>query len=231
MDNNTRQTVVHTRIQHSVRNDKIEQEKKTLLGYYDYTVILTYSGMLSAFIGILSSINEHFKAAVICLMLSGLCDMFDGAVASTKVRTKSQKRFGIQIDSLSDLISFGVLPAVFLYMYSGKSALSGVISSVYVLCSLIRLSYFNVLEENRQDNTDEKRSDYLGVPVTTVALLLPMIYLSYFCGIIKIWFSVMLIILGVFFILSVNVKKPNTYGKIAIILLGTAEIISLLIIN
>ena len=225
--------MVHTRIQHSVRNDKIEQEKKTLLGYYDYTVILTYSGMLSAFIGILSSINEHFKAAVICLMLSGLCDMFDGAVASTKVRTKSQKRFGIQIDSLSDLISFGVLPAVFLYMSSGKSALSGVISSVYVLCSLIRLSYFNVLEEDRQDNTDEKRSDYLGVPVTTVALLLPMIYLSYFCGIIKnqIWFSVMLIILGVFFILSVNVKKPNTYGKIAIILLGTAEIISLLIIN
>lgn len=204
-----------------------------LLGYYDYTVILTYLGMLSAFIGILSSINRQFKVAVICLMISGLCDMFDGTVASTKARTISEKRFGIQIDSLSDLISFGVLPAVFLYMFSGKSALSGMISSVYVLCSLIRLSYFNVLEEARQVNTDKKRSHYLGIPVTTAALLLPMIYLSYLCGIVKnqIWFSVFLIILGVFFILSVNVKKPNTYGKIAIIFFGTAEITSLLIIK
>lgn len=223
--------MVHTRIQYSVWDDKIK--KKTLLGYYDYTVILTYCGMLSAFAGILNSVNGNFKAALICLMFTGFCDMFDGAVASTKKRTKKEKRFGIQIDSLSDLISFGVLPAIFLYMYSGKSALSGVISSVYVLFALIRLSYFNVLEEERQDISDIKRESYLGVPVTTVALLLPMIYIFNSCGIIKnqLWFSVMQLILGIFFILSVNVKKPHTYGKIAIFLTGAAEAAGLLIIK
>lgn len=159
--------------------------------------------------------------------------MFDGAVASTKKRTKREKRFGIQIDSFSDLISFGVLPAIFVYMCSGKSMLSGVISSVYILFALIRLSYFNVLEEERQDTSDVKRESYLGVPVTTVALLLPMIYIFYSCGIIKnqLCFSVMQLILGIFFILSVNVKKPHTYGKIVILLIGIAEAVGLLIIK
>lgn len=223
--------MVHTRIQHFVRDDKMK--KKRMLGYYDYTVILTYGGMLSSFAGILNAIGCNFRMALICLMFSGLCDMFDGAVASTKIRTKSEKRFGIQIDSSSDLISFGVLPAIFVYMYSDKSAFSGVISSLYVLCALIRLSYFNVLEEARQDSTDEKRESYLGVPVTTSALLLPMIYSFYSVGIIKnqLWFSVMLLIIGVFFISPVSVKKPHTYGKIAMLLLGIAEAASLLIMK
>ena len=82
--------------------------KRKLIGYYDYTVILTYLGMLFAFSGILMVIGEDYWDAVFCLMLAGICDMFDGAVAATKVRTDSEKRFGIQIDSLSDLISFGV---------------------------------------------------------------------------------------------------------------------------
>ena len=78
--------------------------KKKVLGYYDYTVILTYCGMLFAFCGILSAIEYRFVDSLICLMLAGVCDLFDGTVASTKDRTDSEKRFGIQIDSLSDLL-------------------------------------------------------------------------------------------------------------------------------
>lgn len=73
--------------------------KKKLLGYYDYTVILTYCGMLSAFVGILRLLSQDYWNAVVCLMVAGVCDMFDGAVAATKTRTESEKRFGIQIDS------------------------------------------------------------------------------------------------------------------------------------
>ena len=84
-----------------------------MLGIYNYTVILTYLGMLSGFAGILFLLNGNVRGALICLMISGVCDMFDGKVASTKKdRTRSEKRFGIQIDSLSDLICFGVLPAL-----------------------------------------------------------------------------------------------------------------------
>lgn len=202
-----------------------------LLGYYDYTVILTYCGMLSAFAGILNAVNGNFRLSLIFLMFTGFCDMFDGAVASTKDRNKSEKRFGIQIDSLSDLISFGVLPAVFVYMYSEKTALSAIASSLYLLFALIRLSYFNVLEEERQDSTSESRSEYLGVPVTTSALLLPLVYLLYEGGIIRniLWFSVIILVLGKFFVIAVKVRKPHTLGKIIMLLLGISEALGLIL--
>ena len=97
--------------------------KKKLLGYYDYTVILTYCGMLFSVRGILRVIGHDYFRTVLYLMIAGLCDMFDGAVAATKKRTVNEKKFGIQIDSLSDLVGFGVLPAVFVYMICGQSLL------------------------------------------------------------------------------------------------------------
>ena len=61
-------------------------EKKKVIGFYNYTVILTYIGMLFAFVGILASIRTDFTTAIICLMFAGICDMFDGLVASTRER-------------------------------------------------------------------------------------------------------------------------------------------------
>ena len=60
------------------------RSRRGLLGYYNYTVILTYIGMLTAFWGITFAIGGRFRAAVICLMAAGFCDMFDGAIASTR---------------------------------------------------------------------------------------------------------------------------------------------------
>ncbi len=199
--------------------------KKKLLGYYDYTVVLTYCGMLSAFCGILQAIGQNYWNAVFCLMLAGVCDMFDGTVAATKMRTESEKRFGIQIDSLSDLISFGVLPGIFVYMISGKNPLAGMTASVFVLCALIRLAYFNVLEEERQKETAEKRKSYLGVPVTTIAVLLPAVYLLYDYKLCKtvVCFPVLLIFMGIGYLSPIEIKKPGAVGKIAIIVLGIFE--------
>ena len=57
--------------------------KRKALGYYDYTVILTYCGMLFAFYGIIKVIDLEYWDAMVCLMLAGTCDMFDGSVART----------------------------------------------------------------------------------------------------------------------------------------------------
>ena len=88
-----------------------------MIGFYDYTVILTYLSLLSSTTGIvvaLSSFNgspAHPYIGCFFLLLSGLCDAFDGKVARTKkMRSPAEKAFGIQIDSLSDLVAFGVLP-------------------------------------------------------------------------------------------------------------------------
>lgn len=200
--------------------------KKKALGYYDYTVILTYCGMLFAFAGILKGIRQCYWQAIFCLMMAGICDMFDGAVAATKERTAGEKRFGIQIDSLSDLISFGVLPGIFVYMVSGESIFTGVICALFVLCALIRLSYFNVLEEERQNQTSEKRKSYLGVPVTTIAVILPVVYLLYQGGLWKstVCFSIVLALMGAGFLAPVEIKKPGIIGKICILVLGALEV-------
>ena len=80
-----------------------------MIGFYDYTVVLTYISFTSSIIGIFCAVTGHPKWAVFCLALSGLCDMFDGKIARTKKnRTEDEKQFGIQIDSLCDVVCFGV---------------------------------------------------------------------------------------------------------------------------
>lgn len=216
--------------------------KKRALGYYDYTVVLTYCGMLSAFSGIIFAINLRFWESVFCLLIAGICDMFDGAVAATKDRTPSEKKFGIQIDSLSDLISFGVLPGIFVYMVCNSSigieensksfiVFASVAAALFVLCALIRLAYFNVLEEERQSQTTEKRKSYLGVPVTTVAVVLPLIYMVYDSKLIRtsICFPILLIILGTGFLSPIEIKKPGFIGKIVLIIIGIFEAIGMVL--
>lgn len=205
--------------------------KKKLLGYYDYTVILTYGGMLSAFSGILRVMAQDYLGAVFCLMAAGVCDMLDGAVARTKVRDDREKRFGIQIDSLSDLISFGVLPSLFVYKISDQRAWVGLIAAIFCLCALIRLAYFNVLEEERQKQTEEKRKCYLGIPVTVIAVMLPMVFLLYEEHICKsrICFSILLVLMGAGYLTPVEIKKPGIIGKIGLILIGIIEGIGLLL--
>lgn len=206
--------------------------KKKLLGFYDYTVVLTYAGMLFAFCGILEAIGQYYKGAILCLMMAGLCDMFDGAVASTKERNKQEKRFGVQIDSLSDLISFGILPAVLVYMETSNRRMAPIIPALYALAALIRLAYFNVLEEERQDSTTEKRESYLGVPVTTIALLLPAVYILYSSPIInnERCFEILICVTAIGFLAPVQIRKPKTAGKVLMMVVGILEAVAMILL-
>ena len=110
-----------------------------MLGVYNYTVILTYIGMLTGFTGVTCAMQGNLKGSLIFLLIAGQCDMFDGKVASTKERTKKEKRFGVQIDSLSDLICFGVLPAVIVYSQSEHQGVN--IHMVPANCRLLFAKY------------------------------------------------------------------------------------------
>ena len=144
-----------------------------MIGFYDYTVILTYLGFSSGMIGIFLAITGNTFWAVMCLMFSGLCDMFDGRVARTKKkRTNEERHFGIQLDSLSDLVCFGVLPAIIGYSLGIKCTYLVPLIIIYPLAALIRLAYFNVLEITRNSSTPVK--EYTGLPVTSSALIFPL---------------------------------------------------------
>lgn len=202
-----------------------------MIGYYNYTVILTYIGTFFGFVGILSILNSNLNMALICLLIAGFCDMFDGKIASTMERTKQEKRFGVQIDSLSDLICFGILPSLIVFHCSDGKQLHIFISAVYVLCALIRLAWFNVDEEQRQDMEETGRETYLGLPVTTSALLIPLFLssaqilnlpLNKVCP----W---LLLLIAIAFVSPFHLKKPNTVGKIMMTLCGIAVFLLVLI--
>lgn len=200
-----------------------------MLGYYNYTVVLTYIGMLTAFTGIVIACDGNINGALVCLMLSGVCDLFDGPIARTRERTAEEKRFGIQIDSLSDLIGFGVLPGIILYQMAEKSLIGIMVSAIYVLCALIRLAYFNVMEEKRQDATEEARTSYQGLPVTVSAILIPAVcYIQNVDGIqngVITMFTMS--IMAAAFLIPIKVEKPNFLGKIIISILGVCGLILL----
>ena len=204
-------------------------EKKRIIGFYNYTVVLTYIGMLFAFTGILNAIRENYTGSILCLMCSGICDMFDGSVACTKERNRYEKHFGIEIDSLSDLVSFGVLPAIFVFMITGQTAVSGFIGAAYVLCALIRLAYYNVQELERQKTTDGAREYFLGVPVTTIAILLPLLYLikERFQLMDALGYLMLMIVVTVGFVSGVEIRKPKMIGKIVMLVIGLLEFFKL----
>lgn len=211
----------------------ITVDKKKIIGFYDYTVILTYLGMIVAFLGIILAIHENYVYSIVCLMIAGVCDMFDGAVAATKERDRYEKHFGIQIDSLCDLISFGVLPALFVYKISGEQVIYGIICCGYLLCGLIRLAYFNVQEYERQQSTTECRKVYLGVPITTSAIVMPLTYLIYdkvrFVG--NIIFPMMLAVLGIGFVSGIEIKKPGTVGKMVMFVTGIIIVVGVFLLS
>ena len=115
------------------------------MGFYNYTVWLTYIGMLSSVVGIGFACGGNITAAVICLMFSGFCDMFDGIVARTKKdRTDEERRYGIQLDSLSDVVCFGVLPVAIGYNIGATAWWQVAVMAAFALAGLIRLAYYNV---------------------------------------------------------------------------------------
>ena len=215
-----------------------------MIGFYNYTVILTYISLASSVVGIFICTNSaplygdipNSLWGILCLMISGVCDMFDGKVARTmKNRTEAQKKFGIQIDSLADVIGFGLLPATIGYsilieqgniVKSGWIVLFLALFVFFVLAALIRLAYFNVMEEERQSKTAENRKEYEGLPVTNTALIMPFIYIFKF-RIGDDWFyivySVVLFLVACAFIIKFRVKKVGMKTMLLFLLIGIIE--------
>ena len=210
-----------------------------MIGFYNYTVILTYLSLLISTIGIALAAAGHPYAALFCLLASGVCDMFDGKIARTrKQSTEEERRFGIQIDSLCDVICFGVLPAaVGISLASLASAADRIavlcVGGLYVLCALIRLAYFNVTEETRQSTEGGRRTHYQGVPVTTSAVVFPLVFAvaelartagGIFTSLAPWLYPTLLLVTAISFITPVKICKP--YGKRLVILgvIGLAEI-------
>ncbi len=190
---------------------------KRFIGYYDYTVVLTFLSLISSVYGITCAVHDKYKTAILCLAISGILDAFDGRVARTKKnRTDDERAFGIQLDSLCDVICFGVFPALICYLIGMRGPLGLAIVFLYCLCALIRLAYFNVLEANRQkEENGGCNKVYHGLPVTSIAYILPLTFWLQFIlpadkpYIFIIMLHVVMAVTAVLFVLDFPLPKPG----------------------
>lgn len=197
-----------------------------MLGYYNYTVILTYLSLASSVFGMTQAVSGRYKTAVFCLALSGLLDMFDGKVArSKKDRTEDEKSFGIQLDSLCDVVCFGAFPALICYLLGVRGLIGLTIIIFYCINSVIRLAYFNVLEGKRQQVEGGANKYYHGLPITSMAVVLPMTFMTQFFiskAAFIVVLHVVLFLVGLLFVIDFKLKKPS--NRTLAILVGVVAV-------
>lgn len=201
-----------------------------MIGFYNYSVILTYISLLSSVFGMTQAIHGRFKTAIFCLALSGLCDMFDGKIArSMKNRTEDEKSFGIQIDSLCDMVCFGVFPAMICYLLGVRGIIGMIIIAIYCVNSVIRLAFFNVMEAKNALVSETGEKFYKGLPITTMAIVLPLVFMVQFFipdWAFRICLYVALLVVGILFVVDFKLKKPkNSTLAILVAIVAVALVI------
>src|SRR5579875_2330876 len=145
-----------------VRKDVAEPLRRSV---FLVPAAITSLGLLSGFYSLISSINHHFELAATMIVVAFICDGLDGRVARIS-RTSSQ--FGIEYDSLSDVVAFGVAPAGLIYMFalSSMGDLGWVLSGAYVVCAALRLARFNT----QVGSVDKRR--FVGAAVSCAGAMI-----------------------------------------------------------
>ena len=130
------------------QKEKPDGHRRRIPGIYLLPNLITTGALFSGFYSILASMNGSLELAAIAIVISGVLDSLDGRIARL---TNTQSEFGVQYDSLSDLVAFGVAPAVLVYSWtlSDLNKLGWMMSFVYMACAALRLARFNTHPEEK----------------------------------------------------------------------------------
>lgn len=142
-------------------------------GKYILPNIFTLASIFFGFLAIVSSYNDDFKQAAIALIIAIIADSLDGRVARM---TKTETRFGVQLDSLADVVSFGVAPAILTYSFSLRfvdthiDLMGSVLSFIYISAGAMRLARFNLIAEQGKKTSPF----FVGLPIPGAAAILSL---------------------------------------------------------
>jgi len=162
-----------------------------------FTFINATLGLFAIYFIILDNLILSSRIVLLAIFF----DSFDGFLARKK---NIVAEFGKSFDSLSDIISFGVAPAFIFISSNNNSEVGILIGFTYVLCGLLRLSRFSILD------TEE----YIGLPITLGAIFVILIYLS---NIPKYLGGIFVILASLLFISSFRLKRPTKKGNSLVI--------------
>ncbi|WP_124057854.1 CDP-alcohol phosphatidyltransferase family protein [Vaginisenegalia massiliensis] len=196
-----------------------------MIGEYDKSVFLTYLGASFAVLAMALVFQGNIRLAMMVFILAGICDLFDGQVARRCQRTPAQEAFGVEIDSLCDMISFAALPACLLFSQIKPLGLGLFLAILYVLAAVSRLAYFN-----RNAKSEERYSYFVGLPVTYSALVFPLSYwvVSWFGPhyLFPTWLTLGLV-MPLLFVLKVKLPKPNKWAYLFLLILAVVTLFGL----
>ncbi|EAT16692.1 CDP-diacylglycerol--serine O-phosphatidyltransferase [Desulfuromonas acetoxidans] len=183
-------------------------------GVYILPNLVTTGSLFAGFYGIVASMNHKYDVAAWFILVSAVFDTLDGKIARL---TNTTSQFGVEYDSLSDLVAFGVAPGVLMYTWAlqpfGK--LGWLAAFLYVVCGALRLARFNV-----QASTVESKN-FIGLPIPAAASMVAACVLLFYhlggTGTIRM-VSVLVLIYGLAVLMVSNVpyysfKDPELYKR------------------
>ncbi len=133
----------------------------------DAANLITLTGLLFGVVAITFALNGRFPEAAICLVITFLCDIFDGVVAKRlKNRTAAERAFGAELDSFTDTVTMGAGPAIILISYGGFEAWFWPGAILFLVALLARVSFFNA----SGGLSDQPTLYYTGVPTDLILL-------------------------------------------------------------
>ena len=197
-----------------------------MLGYWNKSVYITYLGAFVAISGLLLAIEkQNIDFAFAGMIIAAVCDMFDGKVARHIVnRTEKEKDFGVQIDSLADIVCFITVPAITLYYFGMNEIYQIILLALYVVCGIIRLAYFNVAMSDK--NKAIAFYQGLPVPVSVVIFGLVWLLLKLFSFDAVLVYTILVPIVGFLHISKIKIRKyTGTWFYVTISLLALIAIV------
>lgn len=131
-------------------------------GIYILPNLVTASSLFAGFYSMVSTLNGNYGSAALWIFISALCDGLDGKVARL---TGTTSKFGVEFDSLADLVAFGVTPALLMYSWALRpfGRLGWLAAFLFLVCGALRLARFNV----QVDTVESKR--FVGLPIPAAA--------------------------------------------------------------
>ena len=185
---------------------KINTKIRSFIAISDVTSLLNMS---SGFLSIISSINNDLNTASALMLIAIIFDSIDGWIAR-KTNRNDELGFGKNIDSLSDVISFGVAPAILIYSSNSLFYINSIILTIVCLliitCGILRLARYNVLADKLDSNA------FIGLPIPTMGCIVSTYYLS---GLFNLNYALILSVITSILMIS-NVKYPKIENKAVI---------------
>lgn len=194
-------------------NNKLSRKDKFKKGIYILPNAFTSLNLFCGFFALISAIDGRFEHAAYAILIAVIFDSLDGKVARA---TNTTSEFGIQYDSLADLISFGMAPSMLMYLWILKpmGRIGWLAAFLFTTCGALRLARFNTMAE------ETPSAHFLGLPIPAAAMMLAATVLfstEWFATGIENRMVYLLLIYGLSFLMVSSIKyesfKKSTFFK------------------